>query len=343
MITKGIVGRLTKQLVEEAHPTVDSSCCINEIQQKKHCGLCKVSCHVSALDKITSPDFTHCDDCGICVAHCPAQVFTNSPSLTQKLITLVENTNQTITLSCHHSQKEADCKLSCLAAYPWEVLASLVVNNNLISFVPGECDSCPHKTQMLLFERSLSQLKSFLGEEAYKTIFSENQKPQLQSRREAFSSLLRQGGRSALNLLPEELRSSPDKNLWRKVLLHSLASQNPSKHTAHWITPIIQEDCKACGICEKLCPNKALRIVLGEDKEFYLTHFSWKCQGCGLCAAACPWKCITEFGRVALEPAHRPVVTKTKAKVCSHCSNPAYGELELCIECSIKQREGNLK
>ena len=340
MITKGIVGRLTKQLVEEAHPRVDSSCCINEIQQKKHCGLCKAACHVSALDNITCPDFTHCDDCGICVAHCPAQVFTNSLGLTQKLITLVENTNQTITLSCHHSEKEADCKLSCLAAYPWEVLASLVVNNNLISFVPGECDSCPHKSQMLLFERSLSQLQSFLGEEAYKTIFSENQKPQLQSRREAFSNLFRQGGRSALNLLPEELRSSPDKNLWRKVLLHSLASQNPSKHTAHWITPIIQEDCKACGICEKLCPNQALRIVLGEDKEFYLTHFSWKCQGCGLCAAACPWKCITEFGRVALEPAHRPVVTKTKAKVCIHCSNPTYGELELCIECSIKQREG---
>ena len=342
MITKGIVGRLTKQLVEEAHPTVDSSCCINEIQQKKHCGLCKAACHVSALDNITCPDFTHCDDCGICVAHCPAQVFTNSLGLTQKLITLVENTNQTITLSCHHSEKEADCKLSCLAAYPWEVLASLVVNNNLISFVPGECDSCPHKSQMLLFERSLSQLQSFLGEEAYKTIFSENQKPQLQSRREAFSNLFRQGGRSALNLLPEELRSSPDKNLWRKVLLHSLASQNPSKHTAHWITPIIQEDCKACGICEKLCPNQALRIVLGEDKQFYLTHFSWKCQGCGLCAAACPWKCITEFGRAALEPAHRPVVPQTQAKVCSHCSNPAYGELELCIECSIKQREGSL-
>lgn len=115
---KGIVGRLTKQLVEEAHPTVDSTCCINEIQQKKQCGLCKAACHVSTLDKITHPDFTHCDDCGICVAHCPAPVFTNSPSLTQKLMTLVEHTNQTIVLSCHHSEKEADCKLSCLAAYP---------------------------------------------------------------------------------------------------------------------------------------------------------------------------------------------------------------------------------
>lgn len=343
MITKGIVGRLTKQLVEEAHPTVDSTCCINEIQQKKQCGLCKAACHVSALDKITNPDFTHCDNCGICVAHCPAQVFTNSPSLTQKLMTLVEHTNQTIVLSCHHSETEADCKLSCLAAYPWEVLACLAISNNLISFLPGACDSCPHKNQMLLFERSLSQLKSFLGEEVYQTIFSENKKPQLQSRREAFASLFRQGGRSALNLLPEELRSSPDKNLWRKILLHRLASQNPRNHTAHWITPLIQEDCKACGICEKLCPNKALRIVLGEDKQFYLTHFSWKCQGCGICATACPWQCITEFGRVAMEPAHRPLVTKTKARVCSQCSNPAYGELELCIECSIKQREGNLK
>ena len=125
MIAKGIVGRLTKQLVEEAHPTVDSTCCINEIQQKKQCGLCKAACHVSTLDKITHPDFTLCDNCGICVAHCPAPVFTNSPSLTQKLMTLVENTNQTIVLSCHHSETEADCKLSCLAAYPWEVLEEI--------------------------------------------------------------------------------------------------------------------------------------------------------------------------------------------------------------------------
>lgn len=124
---KGIVGRLTKQLVEEAHPTVDSTCCINEILQKKQCGLCKAACHVSTLDKITHPDFTHCDDCGICVAHCPAPVFTNSPSLTQK--------------------------------------------------------------------------------------------PQLQSRREAFASLFRQGSHSVFNLLPEQLRSSPHKNLWRKILL----------------------------------------------------------------------------------------------------------------------------
>ena len=72
---------------------------------------------------------------------------------------------------------------------------------------------------MLLFERSLSQLKSFLGEEVYQTIFSENKKPQLQSRREAFASLFRQGSRSVFNLLPEQLRSSPHKILWRKILL----------------------------------------------------------------------------------------------------------------------------
>lgn len=72
-------------------------------------------------------------------------------------MTLVEHTNQTIVLSCHHSEKEADCKLSCLAAYPWEVLACLARSNNLISFLLGACDSCPHKSQMLLFERSLSQ------------------------------------------------------------------------------------------------------------------------------------------------------------------------------------------
>lgn len=348
MFTNGILGKLTKQVVEEGHPLIDPSLCINEIQKKRPCSICKMSCHVQALDKITQPDFTKCDNCSICVAHCPSDAILASHSLTQKLLELLENKDTQLSLSCHQSDKPSDCSLSCLAAFPWEVLASLAITGNQLSFVSGDCQNCHHHQQMVLFNRNLSQLESFLGSQIYQETLSSDKTPRLQNRREAFNTLFRQGRRSATSFLPEELRGKQEPKLWRKILLHRLASQDnpsgyppqgtPSQHkiTAHWITPIIESDCRACGICEKTCPNKALQVVAAENDHFYMAHFGWKCHGCGICAAVCPWKNIKEFGLVTMETADKPLVTLTEAKPCTQCKAPCHSSQNLCMECSTK-------
>ncbi|MBP3416061.1 MAG: 4Fe-4S binding protein [Spirochaetaceae bacterium] len=350
MVTRGIVGRLTRQLAEGEHPGIDTTCCINEIQRKRPCSICKMSCHVQALDKIAQPDFTKCDNCGICMAHCPTNAIGASRSFTQKLLELLENKDSQLILSCHQSDNPGDCSLSCLAAFPWEVFASLAITGNQLAFLSGDCQNCHHRQQMPLFDRSLSQLESFLGTEIYLKILSPDKTPRLQSRREAFNTLFRQGRRSATSLLPEELRGAQDPKLWRKILLHRLASQDSSqtpafreasfqqKIVAHWIAPIIEPDCRACGICEKTCPNKALQVVAANDNHFYMAHFGWKCQGCGICAAVCPWKNIKEFGLVAMEKADKPFVTLTEAKPCIKCKAPCHSSQSLCMECAATNR-----
>ena len=47
--------------------------------------------------------------------------------------------------------------------------------------------------------------------------------------------------------------------------------------------------CTGCGICEKLCPQKA--IEFGEEQEGERTVWltPWKCTDCGLCVKACPF------------------------------------------------------
>lgn len=350
MVTKGIVGRLARQLAEGEHPGIDTSRCINEIQRKRPCSICKMSCHVQALDRITQPDFTKCDNCGICLAHCPANAIIASHTFTQKLLELLENKDTQLSLSCHQSDKSSDCSLSCLAAFPWEVLASLAITGNQLAFLSGDCQSCHHHQQMILFDRTLSQLKSFLGTEIYQKILSPDKTPRLQNRREAFNTLFRQGRRSATSFLPEELRGKQDAKLWRRILLHRLVLQDfPPGHiprrassqykiTAHWITPIIEPDCRACGICEKTCPNKALHVVVAEDSHFYMVHFGWKCQGCGICAAVCPWKNIKEFGLATMKMADKPLVTLTEAKPCAKCKAPCHSSQNLCMECTAKTK-----
>jgi pyruvate ferredoxin oxidoreductase delta subunit len=52
--------------------------------------------------------------------------------------------------------------------------------------------------------------------------------------------------------------------------------------------PVIHEaSCKACGQCEMVCPDDAVREVDGK----YLIDLAY-CKGCGLCAFECPTKAI---------------------------------------------------
>nr|MCR5088702.1 4Fe-4S dicluster domain-containing protein [Oscillospiraceae bacterium] len=56
--------------------------------------------------------------------------------------------------------------------------------------------------------------------------------------------------------------------------------------------------CIACGICEKICPQKAL--VFGPAEEGRKTVFitPWKCTACALCSRLCPYGGISGMHEV---------------------------------------------
>jgi len=58
------------------------------------------------------------------------------------------------------------------------------------------------------------------------------------------------------------------------------------------ISSVDQEKCFGCGICEYLCPYKAIRVVDTERGDRAET-ISASCKGCGVCAARCPRQAIT--------------------------------------------------
>jgi len=43
------------------------------------------------------------------------------------------------------------------------------------------------------------------------------------------------------------------------------------------------KECKACGICESVCPDSAVHFL---NKEYVIDYDF--CKGCGLCAYECP-------------------------------------------------------
>jgi len=59
------------------------------------------------------------------------------------------------------------------------------------------------------------------------------------------------------------------------------------------ITVLVDEDkCSGCGICEPLCPFRAIELQSRDGKR--VSHVSEAvCKGCGTCGAACPSRAIT--------------------------------------------------
>ncbi|MCK4366698.1 MAG: 4Fe-4S binding protein, partial [Thermoplasmata archaeon] len=61
---------------------------------------------------------------------------------------------------------------------------------------------------------------------------------------------------------------------------------------AEVLTPQIDVDrCIGCGICESVCPYKAIVVKRG-DRGLKAEVIPAACKGCGTCGASCPTKAI---------------------------------------------------
>ncbi|MDY7001916.1 MAG: FAD-dependent oxidoreductase, partial [Thermodesulfobacteriota bacterium] len=61
------------------------------------------------------------------------------------------------------------------------------------------------------------------------------------------------------------------------------------------VSVVDTEKCTGCGICEKLCPYAAIRMIrIGKKRKAETIAAS--CKGCGICASHCPALCISMGG-----------------------------------------------
>ena len=119
------------------------------------------------------------------------------------------------------------------------------------------------------------------------------------SRREIFSGIGRkikkEAFRAAARRIPLLENTEEDGRQYRMLLTRAMQEETQRDPTfrAGVQLPQFTVACKNCGICEKICPQKAIEFGEERDGKRMIWLTPWKCTGCELCAKTCPYGGIT--------------------------------------------------
>lgn len=332
MINRLIVSLATDSIGTVLAPTIDYKHCMNRLQKKHECKLCRQVCSRDAIFiekhhiKINNE---LCRGCHLCSGICPTQCITPHRSFIKSTGTLK---GDSLAIYCRLSKGDnAGVIVPCVASLPWEFYAYFSYKRPL-SITTNNCENCNNSAKKFILEMN-KRLEMFWGDE-YKNrisfyISDEENRSEL-SRREFFgffSRAAKKVGESFDVLLPENTS-------FRSLL----AAQIEDSITHGWLSWKVEEQCWGCGVCTKICPNKAFSVI-NENGTSVLAHDVKRCAGCGVCKLTCPEGCIKEQF-IYSAPGASVVHNTIKSKLCEVCGcNIKPGELTKCGLCKSRKNK----
>ncbi len=338
----------------DERPEYRAEHCLNRIQRRYSCTVCTDNCpkDVFHLNPKQALSWSHCVNCGLCVSTCPSRCFTPSAG-TRRVFSEGLPPERPVSFSCRSEEQLADKTVICLAGVPWEYFAALALGNGLI-LLTGSCESCKHEKFRELWKENLRHLRDFLGEKLWEervrfqlpeTAAKEGEEKAL-SRRDIFAGAKKtlQKGiyQSVAWRLPELGADEADGLIYRRqlaMMLESRRSQEGGKERFGLELPRFTAACYGCGICEKICPQKALefgeRTEQGE-RPVYLTP--WKCTSCGQCVRACPWGGLSKLQLIGVPTMNRLLLVRVRSGKCQSCGTAIPATQEFCSVCAAKRK-----
>ena len=350
------------------HPAYTPDNCINRRQRRYACTVCSSLCPrgVFSLKTGESLKWDRCLDCGLCTAACPSRCFAPSAAA-QRRYTEDLDLKKPVSFACREDEERSDQRVRCLAAVPWELLAVLAMHTELVLYT-GACAACGHRDWAELVEERLGLLRDFLGEERFDRQVhvltegrfvppadAEPEEPEkLFSRREMFSGVKKRMAkglyRAAAARLPLLGDYNADGMQYRRALAETVLAEQKraleapeprEKAPDYGVSlPRFTVRCYGCGICEKLCPQKAIEIGPEQDGRRLIYLTPWKCTGCSLCVRACPHGGLAGLHTVRVPKLTRLALVRVSGASCERCGTPVPPGSDplLCPACAAKAK-----
>lgn len=334
-----------KNMIGADEILIEQSLCINKRVRSSHCEKCKERCPQKAIEISKEAGIiqlnTECINCGLCLVECPAQVFAWKNSMRYPLKIHEEK----IELFC--TEIKCNGYAPCLANLNEYELTYLATKAEVFLCLDQKaCIECRPNIAEHIY-KMVERVNQFLANLCVKPIvFSLQQKNSVEqiNRRELFSFFFTKLKQSIGEALPANQKPSDYRSLLVAELQQRFAD---AKGTA---APLFRgakglESCTMCGTCVRACCNKALQIVVDQERNrCELQHDQTLCTGCGVCSIICSEKAIevsVENSSLASIGKNKPtLVSERSLNICKTCGTAIIeGAQMVCSDCRREQNK----
>ena len=104
----------------------------------------------------------------------------------------------------------------------------------------------------------------------------------------------------------------------------------------------VNDQCTACGVCARICPTGALKLITGDDSTYQLSFTSAACIACDACVQLCEPAVLERTTATFGEVLSSEVVELRSGllRACTKCGAKFVAEpdRELCPVCEFRQK-----
>lgn len=319
---------------------IDHALCLNTKYKELECRRCTRQCALHCLTDIKQPDWTQCNECGLCLSACPAEAITGSEYSRQSLEVMIQSDEPQLLLSCHRQNTQSSWP--CLGFLDARLLLALINNgpNNDRVVVIDErlCLGCRPQVGEYLrqLQEELVPLLTAAGKSPVLQASRVGIKPCKEkslSRRQLFSSMFLEAVNTVRAVVAKEVL---DERMQRHELFIIYSGQlelSEVQATTLFSSIAVDCACNACGLCVRICPEQAISIDdLGQSVDIY--HTPQTCTSCQVCQSTCPQQAITLVPATGLKRTYIGHVKLPQCAACREIFQPIHHP-DLCLSCLL--------